>query len=176
MRVVRSLLGALLVVGAVPSATAAEDVAKAADAAPRPGVAALLEEMRDRELRLERRERELDERERALAELEAEVSALLEELEEVQATVERRISAWEAENGDTVRRLAKIYAAMAPARAARLIEGLDLDLATQIVAKMKHKQSAAVLSLIRRERALAMSRQVVHPLRGEPARPAEDPR
>ena len=139
----------------------------------KPGVAALLEEMRERQRALDRRARELDERERSLAELEAEVGGLLDELEAVRRTVERRIAAWSEESGDTVRRLAKIYAAMPPQRAARLIEGLDLDLATQVVAKMKHKQSAAVLALIGRERALAMSRQVVHPLRGRPAAPAE---
>lgn len=141
--------------------------------APSPGVTALLEDLRVRARQLDRRARELDERERGLAELEAETTALLTELEAVREIVERRISAWEEDNGDTVRRLSKIYAAMPPARAARLIEGLDLDLATQIVARMKHKQSAAVLALIRRDRALAMSRQVAKPLRGRPAKPAK---
>ena len=117
-------------------ATGAAGEAAPDAAASKPGVAALLAEMRDRGRELDRRARELDERERSLGELEAEVDALLAELEEVRATVERRI-------------------------------------ATQIVAKMKHKESAAVLALIRRERALAMSRQVVHPLRGLPAKPAE---
>ncbi len=160
----------LLLVLLAPGAAGAEESAAPAEPS---GVALLLEEIQTRQTLLARRERELDERERALAELEAEVAALLDELEGVQEVVEARISAWEEENGDTVRRLAKIYAAMPPARAAKLIEGLDLDLATQIVAKMKHKQSAQVMALLSRRRALEMSRQVVHPLRGEPASPAE---
>jgi flagellar motility protein MotE (MotC chaperone) len=161
----------VLAAALLATSAAAEDAPVEATA--KPGVAALLQEMRDRGRELDRRERELDERERSLGELEAEVAALLAELEDVRGTVERRIAAWQEENGDSVRRLAKIYAAMPPLRAARLIEGLELDLATQIVAKMKHKQSAAVLALIRQERALAMSQQVVHPLRGLPAQPAE---
>lgn len=46
-----------------------------------------------------------------------------------------------------------------------------MELATQIVAGMKHKQSAAVLSLVSEDRALAMSRNVAHPLGMEPASP-----
>ena len=169
-----SALRQLLLAGLVASAWLGAPARAAEDAPPEtgPGVALLLEEIRTRATALDRREREIAERERALAELEAEVAALLGEIEGVREVVELRISAWEEENGDTVRRLAKIYASMPPARAARLIEGLDLDLATQIVAKMKHKQSAQVLALIDRKRALAMSNQVVYPLRGAPP-PAE---
>ena len=48
------------------------------------------------------------------------------------------------------------------------MEDLEVELATQIVSKMKHKQSAAVMALVSRERALAMSRKVAHPLGMKP--------
>ncbi len=135
-----------------------------------PAVAALLTELRARESELERREQELDDRERNVGELERAANEQLVELERIADTVERRIAAWEEDNGDSVRRLSKIYAAMAPGRAAALLEELDVSLATQIVAKMKHKQSAAVMTQISEDRALAMSKRVAHPLGMTPAR------
>ncbi|MCP5055569.1 MAG: flagellar export protein FliJ [bacterium] len=136
------------------------------------GVTTLLAEIRARQAVLDRREQELDEREQAVEELERAIAAQLTELEELAGTVEERIAAWEADNGDAVRKLAKIYAALQPARAASLLEELEVGLATQIVSKMKDKQSAAVLAQISEMRALDMSRRVAHPLAMEPANPS----
>lgn len=133
------------------------------------GARALLEDIRTRQQDLDRREAELLDRERQVESLEATVSTRMEEVESLATTVEGRIQAWEEGAGDAIRRLAKIYAAMPAGRAADLLEGLELALATQIVSKMKDKQSAAVLGLLSRERALAMSRNVAHPLMMDPA-------
>ena len=123
-------------------------------------------------MELDRRERGIVEREQAVAELEQAIAVQLEELETIARTVEERIAAWEADNGNSVRKLAKIYAALAPARAAELLEELEVGLATRIVAKMKDKQSAAVLARISETRALDMSRRVAHPLAMEPGTPS----
>lgn len=133
------------------------------------GVTSLLAEIRSRQAGLDERERALDDRELSVEALEAAVSESLDEIERIARTVEERIAAWEADNGDSVRKLAKIYSAMAPARAAQLLEELEVGLATQIVAKMKDKKSAAVLAQLSEERALDMSRRVAHPLGMEPA-------
>ena len=53
---------------------------------------------------------------------------------------------------------------MPPSRAAELVESLELELATQVLAKMKPKQSAALLPLLSEPRALSISRFVGHPL------------
>lgn len=129
----------------------------------------LLAELRTRSVDLDRRERELEVRERSLAELEALVSARLQEVAEMRDVVETRIDAWQKQSGERIGRLAKIYASMPPGSAAALIDQLDANLATQILRKMKHKQSAAVLARISSERALTLSRQVAHPLSFEPA-------
>lgn len=136
------------------------------------GVTTLLTEIRGRQAALDRREQELEEREQAVTEIERAIAEQLDELEELAGTVEERIAAWEEDNGDAVRKLAKIYAALQPARAAALLEELEVGLATQIVAKMKDKQSAAVLAKISEMRALDMSRRVAHPLAIEPAKPS----
>ncbi len=159
----------LLATLAVPSAPWAEEE-PVPEMASDYGVTNLLTEIRAREAELDRRERELDDREHSLQALEAEATRQLAEIERIASTVEERIAAWEADNGDSVRKLAKIYAAMPPTRAAQLLEELEVELATQIVARMKDKKSAAVLAQISERRALSMSRRVAHPLGMEPAR------
>lgn len=133
------------------------------------GVTTLLEDVRAHQVELDRRARALDDRERQVEELERLATERLAELERLADTVESRIAAWEESNGDTVRQLAKIYSSMPPEKAAPLLEEMDVELATQLVAKMRYKDSAAVLSLVSEERALAMSRKVAHPLGMKPA-------
>jgi flagellar motility protein MotE (MotC chaperone) len=133
------------------------------------GVTTLLEEIRAHRVELDRRARALHDRESQVEDLERLAMQRLAELEKLADTVESRIAAWEESNGDAVRQLAKIYSSMPPQRAAPLLEEMDVELATQLVSKMKYKDSAAVLSLLSQERALAMSRKVAHPLGMKPA-------
>ncbi len=134
-----------------------------------PDVGRLLLEMRQRESQLDRRARELDERERTIVELETRVDERLAELRQMQETIEQRIRDWEAQDGDRIKRLAKVYEAMPPGSAAPLLENLELDLATSIVSSMKAKKSAAVLAAMDPEEALSMSRRVARPLEPKPA-------
>jgi flagellar motility protein MotE (MotC chaperone) len=128
-------------------------------------VVPLLAELRSRHAELDRRERELDDREAHVRELEKVAGARLTEIETIAAAIEQRIEGWKAEQGDkSISRLARIYGGMPPAKAAPLLDALDLDLATRIVAKMKPPQSAALLPNLSPERALAMSWLVAHPL------------
>lgn len=159
-RVAAGVLGALLLAAPV----AAEEEPNVPYS-----VEPLLSELRTRQAELDRRERELVQRERSLADLEAIVETRLEEVAEMRDIVELRITAWQKQSGKRIKQLAKIYASMPPKSAAGLIDQLDANLATQILRKMKHKQSAAVLSRVTRERALTVSRQVAHPLSFEPA-------
>lgn len=140
---------------------------------PNPGVAMLIGEIQVRQAELDTREQELVDREERIADVESEIDVRLAELDTITTAVEERIANWERAHSDSqLSRLAKIYGSMDPRTAARLLEELDLDLATRIIAKMKHKQSAELLPLISQPRALAMSRSVAHPL-GNPALPAE---
>ncbi len=167
-RLVAGSLLALALSVAAPTSSRAETSEK--ESTPDFGVARLLQEIRARGSALDAREREIEDRERHLRGLEEIVEARLAELEQLADAVEERIASWENAHEDkSLSRLAKIYGTMDPRRAAPLLERLELDLATRIVAKMKHKQSAALLPLVSQPRALEMSRRVAHPL-GAPGR------
>ena len=142
---------------------------------PSPEAERLVGELRAMKRRLAAREAELDARERAVGELEAEALRLLQQVEALRAALDEQITEWEQENDSRIARLAKVYAEMPPAKAAPLLEGLDLDLATRLLTRMKHKDSAQVMALLPNEVALRLSRRVARPLSGPetkaPARP-----
>lgn len=136
-------------------------------------VAGLLSEIRTRMTELDRREADLSERQNAIDELERAVEVRIRELDEISQRVEKQINGWEeAQGAKSLSRLAKIYGAMPAQDAADLIESLELELATNVFAKMKPKKSAALLPLLSEERAISITRFVGHPLGITPA-PAE---
>jgi len=124
----------------------------------------LLAKVQEQTRSLETREREIDARELAAAELEREALRILEEIRAVRLVIERRLEEWEETKGDRVARLAKVYSEMPPDRAAPLLEQLGQDLATEVVARMKPKDSAGVLALMSNPSALRISRSVAKPL------------
>ncbi|MFQ5418360.1 MAG: MotE family protein [Myxococcota bacterium] len=126
----------------------------------------LLGELRAQKQSLERRERDLEQRERVADEIAEDAQQVLSEIEAVQLSVEKMIVKSDEESVARISRLAKVYAEMPAGRAAPLLEQLDLDLATSILSKMKHKKSAAVLALMSRRNALRVSNRVAHPLGG----------
>ncbi len=135
----------------------------------------LLSELRTRMAQLDRWESSLEERERALELLDRTVAERIEELGAIADRIDQRITEWEeAQGAKAISRLAKIYGAMPPPQAAQLVEGLEIDLATRILGKMKPRQSGALLPLLSEERARNISRLVSHPLGVPPAAPAEE--
>jgi flagellar motility protein MotE (MotC chaperone) len=128
------------------------------------GVDAIIAEIRKRELDLAVREQRAAERERAVAELEARLEQRTRTLDRIRQEVEDRIAAWSEQGPDRVQQMADVYAAMAPERAGRLLDQLDLDLAVSVVRSMKKKSSASVLAAMKPERALLVSRRILSPL------------
>ncbi len=82
--------------------------------------------------------------------------------------IETRIAEWETQDGDRIKKLSKVYAALPPIKAARLLSDLELDLAVSVLSGMKQKNSAQVLAVIAPDRALVMSRRMVRPLTASP--------
>ena len=138
------------------------------------GVDRLLSEIDLRRKALKESEREVARREAAVDELEALIVERVAMLEESRLEIEARIERWEQKDGDRIKKLSKVYSAMAPPKAAGLLSRLELDLSVAILSGMKQKNSALVLSAIPRDRALDMSRRMVRPLgAGPPAAKAK---
>jgi flagellar motility protein MotE (MotC chaperone) len=153
-----ALAGACWLSVAVP-ATAAEDPVPAD-----PAVARLLSELQSRRTQLERKEKELGQRERSVESLEASVTLRLAELERLQGDLEKRVAEWKAHEDQQVPKLAKTYGLMPAERAAQLLEQLEPDLATRILARMKQKNSAAVLAVMSRGHALLLTERMARPM------------
>ena len=122
-------------------------------------------EVHKRQKQLVEAEREVARREAAVLELEAMIEKRIAELEADRAAIEARIATWETQDGDRIKKLAKVYSAMPPARAAVLLSELELNLAVSVLAGMKQKNSAKVLAVIDSKRALVLSRRLARPLR-----------
>ncbi len=132
------------------------------------GVDRLLDEIYRRQKALTEAEREVARREVAVGELELLVEQRIAALEGSRRSIEERIAAWETVDGDRIKKLSKVYAAMPTVKAARLLEALDLDLAVAVLGKMRQKNSAPILAAIAPTRALTMSKRMVRPLSAPP--------
>lgn len=133
------------------------------------GVDRLLMAIDLRRKALKESEREVSRREAAVADLETLIVERVAMLEKSRLEIEERIALWEQKDGDRIKKLSKVYSAMAAPKAAGLLNSLDLDLAVAILSNMKQKSSALVLSAIPRERAISMSKRMVRPLGAPPA-------
>ena len=157
----------------LPGAPVRAETGGAPCASQDPGVAHMLSLLRARERELERRERDLAAREQSLDALEAEARRNLEQIELLHTALTESLVEFDEARGERVGKLAKVYSTMPPARAAVLLEQLDVDVATRVVERMRHKSSAAVLAAMSEPFALQITRRSVDPL-GES--PAEDRR
>ncbi len=128
------------------------------------GVDAIIAEIRKREVGLALREQRVAERERAVVEIEEMIEKRSIELDRIRAEVEDRIEDWSSQGQDRVAQLSSVYSSMAPAKAGQLLGKLDLDLTVSIIRGMKKKSSAGVLSAMRPDRALIVSRRMLKPL------------
>ncbi len=99
-----------------------------------------------------------DVEEKVLADQQAHITSMIEELRAVQAT-------YAEEREASVARLAKVYGAMKPAKAAPILETLDPEIVLDVVSRMKDRQAAKVLSFM--DRALASEISYRMSLKGE---------
>lgn len=114
--------------------------------------------------KLVNRKKELDAREEELNRMEAEMQVQREEIEKKMKTLDetrRNISSVlqerTVEDEKKVDTLTQMYSSMKPVQAAKVLETLDEDLAVQILGRMKKKDAAEVLNLMKAEKAQVFS-------------------
>jgi len=113
----------------------------------------LLQSLAERRRELEERERTLVQREGLLAAAEHRIEQKIEELNGIKGEIEELIRKYDDQEEDQLKGLVKIYETMKPKDAARIFNGLDMDILLQVIERMKASRTAAVLAEMAPERA-----------------------
>ncbi|MFN7729566.1 MAG: magnesium transporter MgtE N-terminal domain-containing protein [Bdellovibrio sp.] len=117
--------------------------------------------------KLNERKRELDAREEELTRLEAELAAQKAELEtrmtglestrrEISSVLEGRVKS----DDKKVETLMQMYSNMKPQQAAKVFEEMDEDLAVEIIGRMKKKNAAEIMNIVKPEKAKIFSEKL----------------
>jgi len=114
--------------------------------------------------KLEERKKQLDAREASLDKLDEELQKQKEDLEkrlaaleDVRAKIATKLEDKVKSDGDKVSSLVSVYSNMKPGQAAIIIQGLNEDLAVEILTKMKNKNAAEILNMMDPEKAKHLS-------------------
>lgn len=113
----------------------------------------LLQKLAARREAIEKRERELDMRETLAKAAEARLVAKAAELDQVQKKIEDLIALHDQKQSEKLDSLVSIYEKMKPQDAARILEGLDMDILIDVLGRMKVLRSAPILAKMDPERA-----------------------
>lgn len=107
----------------------------------------------ERKKQLDQREEELNKLAEQLEKQKTEIASQLQKLEDtrskISTTLQERIKA----DDSKVETLVQMYSNMKPAQAAKIFETLDEDLVIEILGRMKKKNAAEILNLIKTEKA-----------------------
>lgn len=150
--------------GSAPAAQPAAPVAVGAAPAKQPEEVSNIPEYTDAELQvlqalssrresLERRSASLDEREALLKAAEQRIEAKVQELKQLQGSMESLIRRYDEEEDARKKSLVKIFETMKPAEAARIFEQMDLPVLIDILERMKERNAAPVLAQMHPARA-----------------------
>lgn len=110
------------------------------------GFQSLADELRSRERAVERREESVDERERELRAIEMRLEERARSLDELRAAIDSLRERVDAEHQARVDSVAKSLETMKPASAAKVLQELDLPLATDVVRRMGRSKAGKILA------------------------------
>lgn len=113
----------------------------------------LLQSLHARREELDQRERAFELREKTLGAAERALEAKLDELKKLQKRVEKLLTQYDEEQEERMHSLVKIYENMKPKHAARIFEGLEMDILLDVLERMREAKSAPILALLKPERA-----------------------
>jgi len=111
-------------------------------------------------LTLVERARELDQREEDLLKLETEIeqknkeiAERISELEKMRSEIASKLKSQVDVDNKKIDQLVDVYSAMRPGQAAKIFEDLDEELAVRVLTRMKKKNAAEILNLMKVEKA-----------------------
>lgn len=120
----------------------------------------LLQSLADRRRELEERERTLVQREGLLAAAEHRIEQKIEELTGIKSEIEDLIRKYDEQEEEQLSGLVKIYETMKPKDAAKIFNGLDMEILLQVIERMKASKTAPVLAAMTPERAKEVTARI----------------
>jgi flagellar motility protein MotE (MotC chaperone) len=153
--------------GASPAAPAAGQApTAAADAKPRPARKPaddptlltqteidLLQQLAERRERIEAREQEIERRAALLRAAETRIDRKIEELKNLEATIEGLVTTYNEQQDQKLAGLVKIYENMKPKQAAKIFEELEMDVLLMVAEKINSRRLAPIMAAMNAERA-----------------------
>lgn len=116
-----------------------------------------VKDFKDRKKALDQKEEELKTWEAEIQSQKSELDSKISEIQkirtEISAQLEERVKADQAK----IETLVQVYSQMKAAQAAKVFEALDEDLAVDILTKMKKKNAADILNLLKADKAQVLS-------------------
>jgi flagellar motility protein MotE (MotC chaperone) len=113
----------------------------------------LFTKLEERKKQLDAREANLDKLDEELQKQKEDLEKRLAALEDVRAKIATKLEDKVKSDGDKVNSLVSVYSNMKPGQAAILLQGLNEDLAVEILTKMKNKNAAEILNTMEPEKA-----------------------
>jgi flagellar motility protein MotE (MotC chaperone) len=136
---------------------------------------AVLQGLSGRREELEKRGTELDQREALLKAAEQRIEAKVQELKQLQGTMEALIRKYDDEEETRKKSLVKIFETMKPVEAARIFEQMDLPILLDIIERMKERNAAPVLAQMHPARAKQVTAEIARRRQPASAAPAPAP-
>ena len=120
----------------------------------------LLQELGDRREAIEQRAKQLSLREGLLKAAEKRIAKRIDELKQLQTTIQGLIQTHDSQRDSKMKSLVKIYEAMKPKDAARIFEQLDLNTLLIVAERMKERKLAPVMAKMNPEIAKEVTVQL----------------
>lgn len=111
----------------------------------------------DRKKQLDQREAELIRREDEVAKLKIEIEAKLVEIKNYRTNISTLLQDRVSSDSAKVETLVQVYSTMKPSQAAKVFETMDEDLVIEILSKMKKKNAADILNLVKSDKAQVLA-------------------
>ncbi|MEQ1877499.1 MAG: hypothetical protein ABL958_12710 [Bdellovibrionia bacterium] len=118
---------------------------------------AVFNKLEDRKAGLDQKEQELGKLEAELQKQRVELEDRLKDLEKLRTKIAERLTERVGADQNRVDKLVDIYSNMKPQTAAKVFEEIDEDLAVEILGKMKKKNMAEILNLLKADKAQRLS-------------------
>lgn len=113
----------------------------------------VLERLVDRRAELDRRNQELDMRDNLLKATESRIDEKIAELKEMETTLKSLLQLHDEQEKAQLDSLVKIYEKMKPKDAARIFNGLEMDILIDVASLMKESKMASILAAMNSQQA-----------------------